>query len=632
MSSLTGFVESNVDNTTVFSLQEYAITSRQEQLARLTPSKLIELAYLSALLEQHPYGKFRPNSHKVAVISEFLNQVVKVVPLESIAYAIAYGNPDEIAVQCAKALVSSQLELPVSELMCRGLERAHDRIRSVPDIIDTMVREMRQYYNIQIAPNDMFFRGIQKGTKQLKVSVEFQGRKSVVTKDWEELEAQYNISPSLIAEAELHVVQDLIELDGNMFDRRTKARKDGNLSILSELSIEQLYPVGQKTTTEGELMLQCPLDILRNGKKQLTSLAMRIQAQAKSSAAVTSYTGSKSMSSLDNSAMLKTVNDIRQKDLAICAALLGGFMEQQEIDIPLVKSHRDRSQALSLRGAASVGVWALSSLNYNEIQSIFAQKQLLVKIEKYIRAIFSKRSMETPDDQYAAKLQFIVQGMTKTVTCNSQYISYSLERQLTEVCNECQIDASMPLKQLVDHWGTLFKKNILSLVALSHRPLIARWLKWALMVHNLREELAKYTAVGVAGLVNSGKSKLVNSLFGIQVSAKNWDSSHCTCTPILQIPFGTKEVKRTTVPLMYNLDETVDGLDVVDFPGVDDMDETIPNLAELLITLAQIVIFVVDYRYACGSCILNALLGPLVVFVTVLWLLIHIPPWQEGPH
>ena len=57
----------------------------------------------------------------------------------------------------------------------------------------------------------------------------------------------------------------------------------------------------------------------------------------------------------------------------------------------------------------------------------------------------------------------------------------------------------------------------MSFVALSHRPLIARWLKWALMVHKLREELAKYTAVGVAGLVNSGKSILVNTVFGIKV-------------------------------------------------------------------------------------------------------------------
>ena len=49
---------------------------------------------------------------------------------------------------------------------------------------------------------------------------------------------------------------------------------------------------------------------------------------------------------------------------------------------------------------------------------------------------------------------------------------------------------------------------------------------------------------------------------------------------------------------MYNLDERIGGLDVVDFPGVDDRDETIPDLADLLLTLSQIVIFVVDYRYA----------------------------------
>jgi len=56
-------------------------------------------------------------------------------------------------------------------------------------------------------------------------------------------------------------------------------------------------------------------------------------------------------------------------------------------------------------------------------------------------------------------------------------------------------------------------------------------------------------------------------------------------------------VKRTTVPLMYNLEERVEGLNVVDFPGVDDRDETISDLADLLLTVSQIIIFVVDYRY-----------------------------------
>ena len=56
-------------------------------------------------------------------------------------------------------------------------------------------------------------------------------------------------------------------------------------------------------------------------------------------------------------------------------------------------------------------------------------------------------------------------------------------------------------------------------------------------------------------------------------------------------------MKRTTVPFMYNLSESVEGLCVVDFPGVDDRDDTISGLADLLLTLAQIVIFVVDYRF-----------------------------------
>ena len=36
---------------------------------------------------------------------------------------------------------------------------------------------------------------------------------------------------------------------------------------------------------------------------------------------------------------------------------------------------------------------------------------------------------------------------------------------------------------------------------------------------------------------------------------------------------------------------------MVDFPGVDDEDDSIGDLADLLITVAQIILFVVDYRY-----------------------------------
>ena len=488
---------------------------------------MIELAYLSALLEQHQQpGKKSLVSHKVDVVRRFLENVVRVVPLESIAYAIAYGK-DEVALQCTKALLSycSQQKLPLSGLIKYGLACTCRRMSSgiSADIFLQAVEKVgfTEYMRagLLLEPANFFSEGLSMATKRLLEKAK--------------LGQEHKMNPDGMPRKE---VLGLANLYREVFAEEEVAKQGNVINAVCGLNIEEVYPITRKHIQAQENkseQLQCPLDILRSGKMKLSSLAKKAQGMQAGAQSVPPATQS-SQKRLDNSAMLKTVNDIRQQDLAICTALLGGFMEQQVIDIPLVRSRRDRSEAFSLHGAASVGVWALSSLNYDDIQPIFARcqgNQLLVKIEEYVKAIFSAKSMEADDDRYTAKLQFIVQGMEKTVSCNSQYISYSLERQLFELCDD-KIDLSMPLDKLVAQWGGLFKKNILSLVALSHRPLIARWLKWALMVHNLREELAKYTAVGVAGLVNSGKSKLVNSLFGIQVSAKNWDSSHCTCTLI----------------------------------------------------------------------------------------------------
>ena len=56
------------------------------------------------------------------------------------------------------------------------------------------------------------------------------------------------------------------------------------------------------------------------------------------------------------------------------------------------------------------------------------------------------------------------------------------------------------------------------------------------------------------------------------------------------------ESKRTTVPFLYSLEPDVDGLDVIDFPGVDDCDANIQELCDIFFQVVQIVIFLVDYR------------------------------------
>ena len=483
----------------VFLLQEYRVTSRQRQLAVLTPSKVIELAYMSALLEQYPFSKSQPVSNKVEVIKTFLGKVVRVVPLESIGYAIGYSEYS-LAVHCTRVLLKSKIELPTSRLMADGLLQAGMSLqgRGVPPHVMADGRKQLNamlmedalppdsdilYYNISHTDNKLTMDAVGFSTS---VCLEY-------NEPLKEL-PQKEVDSLLIIERKIH--SDFQNED-----------QEGRAKLICGLSIEQLYFVGHNSEAKKSTShFKSPLDVLRQGNKELTALAGECRA----------HTTSK-----NNSKMLDTVNDIRKRSLAICTALLGGFMEQQEINIPLVKSRKDRSTAFSVLGPASVGVWALSSLKYADISPLLSQyrgDQLLVKIENYVKSIFEREAMnEAESEQYAAKLQFMVQGLATTVTCNSQYVSYSLERQLVEVCRDRKI-IDTPLDELIKKWGRLFEENILSLVALSHRPLIARWLKWTLMVHNLREKLAQYTAVGVVGLVNSGKSTLVNSLFKIDVS------------------------------------------------------------------------------------------------------------------
>ena len=474
------------------------MTSRQRQLAVLTPSRLIELAYMSALLEQYPFSKSQQVSNKVEVIRTFLDKVVRVVPLESIGYAIGYSEYS-LAVHCTRVLMESKIELPPSMLMAEGLVQAGMLLqgRGVPPHVLAHQRKQLDAKLMQhLHPSDLLYYGISHTDNKLTMNAV--GLSASVCMEYNEP----------LKELPKKEVDSFLILERKMQSDFLNETHDGSAKIICGLSIEQLYFVGYSSESKKSMShFESPLDVLRQGNKKLTALAGECRAHT---------------SSKNNSKMLDTVNEIRKRSLAICTALLGGFMEQQEIDIPLVKSRKDRSTAFTVLGLASVGVWALSNLKYADISPLLSQchgNQLLVKIENYVKAIFEREAMnEAESEQYAAKLQFIVQGLATTVTCNSQYVSYSLERQLVEVCRDRKIDIDTSLDDLIKKWGGLFRENILSHVADSHRPLIARWLKWALMVHNLREKLAQYTAVGVVGLVNSGKSTLVNSLFKIDVS------------------------------------------------------------------------------------------------------------------
>ena len=531
-----GILRSNL-----ISLQVYQFTFRQEQLARLTPSELIETAYLSALLEQHQSShEHQCFSSRFGVLRDFLEQVVAIVPIESLLYSIA-SSEKKIALQCCGALQSRQLEIPPSVTMLRALHGAsfrlyvenscgldsqqlvaaneEDMCASAIAVSKTVHPTGKDLNSARKEARKSYREHTSKSTKQIEKAHSIPTISEVV--DRQQFYLQHGISVNLDVLIHMAFRDDLPQasyLAQMLLNAFFPTVNDKQLDTICGVNLQCVYPM----TSSEDSSLKSPLEILSEGRKKLSWLAQRATdaSQTEVESVTNTDKSDTSLSSLYNAKMLQVVNDIRANELKVCTSLLGAFMEEQ-IRVPLMKSSIDTARVLNLvMSAAAVGVWALFSLSLGDIKTLLSSipsRSFLVEVKKYIRGIFKEETVNA-DETYAGKLQFMVQGLEETVSCNSHYISYSLERQLIELCRKLNISKSTPLDTLIKDWDSIFKDDVLSLVVPSYRSLIARWLKWALMVHHLREELAKYTSIGVIGLVNSGKSLLVSSLFSIQVT------------------------------------------------------------------------------------------------------------------
>ena len=507
---------------------------------------------MSALLERHPFSDSEPLSNRFRVLRSFLEDIVHVVPIESVPYTIASAD-DNLAGPCCRALIHSKISLPPSACMKVGMMRALHRLHIGEQV---QINEAGLYYTESIFVERRRLEGQSEfrfdaekfnvpESQPLTIDAKhynkvFRNRCISMLKDNKrQKQSKSPGKPSVPLHYRLHgsklsfnqysmCLQGVESLYArSLVGYTTMLSPDHpNHQLLSQLSqivpspdtsmdaaicglnIDLLYPPTGSNAIHG------PLNILIFGRKMLSELVDQMSDQQPPLAAEVN-----SLSQLCNTQMLQTINEIRQQHVRLCTSLLGSFMEEQ-MQVPLKRTSFDTAQAIfSAVSVAAMGVWALFNLSYQDVNSLLSgmpNKQLFVQVKEYIRGMFSENTI-TLDREYAGKLQFMVQGLDKTVSCNSHYISYSLERQLVLLCDKLNISANTSTERIVDGWDTLFKDNVLAVVAISHRPLIARWMRWALMVHNLREELAKYTAIGVVGLVNSGKSKLVNSLFGIQV-------------------------------------------------------------------------------------------------------------------
>ena len=462
-----------------------------------------------------------------------------VVPVESILFAAAHTNDADISRQCCTHLMKSSFTLPPSLLASDGYTGAMNAIANL-----TMEREVNFKDEELEVKSAIGERGLKKQFKRRgKLNPMEQkmkrkafnkhlhrhyhyfidGTMSIDEKFIRKYYIQFGIEPGENCDLLVFLVQSY----GYMMHNHINTSA---LDAISSVDLSSVYMI--QSESDAAMCLRPPLNILVEGRKKLSCL---LKQTLQGPMPETSDSPIR-LSQLYNSKMLRIVNDFRSKEVRVSCLLLGAFMEEQ-VKVPLMKTSFNTAKALNVAlSAAAVGVWAIFSLALGDLQAVLdslPSRSLLVEVTDYIKGVF-KNDEKIADPNYAGKLQFMVQGMEETVSCNSHYVSYSLERQLLELCKKLNIDESTPLDTLVGNWDQIFKDDILSMVMQTHRSLIARWLKWALMVHHLREELAHYTAVGVVGLVNSGKSLLISTLFDIDVSIMmkslhSTNSSHSYC-------------------------------------------------------------------------------------------------------
>ena len=488
-----------------------------------------------------------------------------MVPVESVLNAIANARHD-IALSCATALKASKLTLQPSQLMVTGLFGAlfraiygisgemleklykstsanEDPVRTTPAFgmsqllfgnVPVPVQEHTLSDNSQTPQQNSVphtrttmsnyadvvsgrSRGEVQSTLQMPQIHRYLSQQQdphLIPQVFMAIHVQQFTFPSFIFDPKaypekIYFPREITEyLRSCMDDLTRRANKISDhgkkeLEVVSRTNLEEIYPTS--ATIRRHIQFESPLHVLAKAMVKLSYFIKDSEWEMNLATAPKHHS---------NKEMLKLISKIYNNDVALCAALLGAFMEQY-IRIPFLKSPQDTAKALS--SPIAVGVWALFSVSREKLQEMLESSkndELVVEIKEYIQSVLTDQPQEDEEKLYAGKLQFLLQGMHKTVTSSTQYISYSLEYQL---CNNLKFPKDTSVRDLITLWDKIFENDVLSLVAKSHRPLVARWLKWTILVHDLREVLAEYTCIGVTGLINSGKSQLVKKLFNIKV-------------------------------------------------------------------------------------------------------------------
>ena len=202
---------------------------------------------------------------------------------------------------------------------------------------------------------------------------------------------------------------------------------------------------------------------------------------------------------------LKVLHNARYVQIELCIDILCSFI-YQHVQVPFTEVN-------------PMNMWKRILHLIGPYSDVFKDDpEYWTSMQKRCQRAISKGS-EVTERTYRDKLVFLLTNidLEAKAQTTSTISEYTLENKLKELCSTRGIDAGTSVEQMVLDWQMHFKDCHMASVVPSHHSLISRWIKWSLMIHELRLTLENHITIIIPGLVNSGKTQLIRSLFGFNV-------------------------------------------------------------------------------------------------------------------
>ena len=459
---------------------------QEEQFARFSPSELIKLAFFCALLEQTPHTLLA--SRRFKLVKSFVEEITRVTPIESLHSALANPENDDFAAALCEGLVAAlaDAKIPPSLSLWRN----------------SLLYAIRQDAYGCTHVHHEYFLGVLDLVELISVSlVQFGNVLNVKTA--ESLFKMLLISAFQFSDGEDDTVSEILRDPSKNLAVTFSNEYSYGMRNLCDISATGFPSAAISSVNLYYLFTKCsefaPLTILELGIWELT------QGQTHA---------------------LSSLQDIKVR-LSTVTSIICAFMHEH-VRVPLVDNVASfwKLTKLYVRLLPPFIKFCVFCKNLDDSkgseddQLPESDDAQVYKAMKPMAKLVQQKLYENSTlavDSYVTRLQLLVKGTGSASCLSEQCKEYFLEAQLMRICQQLTITAATPTEEIVSKWDELFKRTALFSIAKSFRPLVARWIRWSLMIHNLRHEMARHTAVGVVGLVNSGKSQLVNKLFQIKV-------------------------------------------------------------------------------------------------------------------